>query len=156
MQYENLIVEKDGSTAVVALNRPKALNALNSATLKELDAAVDELAADSDFVFVLLPGQDEGQAKAAGKLVDDVLKKISARGVRAGAFTLGTDAHGCAQLVQRFSLESFPSVVAMGRGCGAVAVTAEITEAKLLRAFVLASAPRSSWGTGGRQSGCCP
>ena len=44
-QPENLLVERteDGTVAIVRLNRPKALNALNSDLLAELDAVLDAL-----------------------------------------------------------------------------------------------------------------
>lgn len=34
MEYENLIYEKQGQVAVITLNRPKALNALNDGAFK--------------------------------------------------------------------------------------------------------------------------
>ena len=48
MELENVILEKEGHLAVVTINRPKALNALNSATLKDLDIVLDDLEKDSD------------------------------------------------------------------------------------------------------------
>ena len=36
MAYENITAEKDGAVGVITLNRPKALNALNSALIAEL------------------------------------------------------------------------------------------------------------------------
>ena len=39
-ELKNLILEKEGKLAIVTINRPKALNALNSETLKELDSAI--------------------------------------------------------------------------------------------------------------------
>lgn len=39
-KFENLLLEVSGGVAVVSFNRPKALNALNEATLKELRAAL--------------------------------------------------------------------------------------------------------------------
>src|ERR687883_1753539 len=42
MAYENIVVERDGPVATITLNRPKSLNALNSATLRELTQAVRE------------------------------------------------------------------------------------------------------------------
>ena len=47
MSYENVLVERDGDVAVITVNRPKALNALNSATLRELTQAVRECATGS-------------------------------------------------------------------------------------------------------------
>lgn len=40
MQFENLLLEVKEGVATVSFNRPKALNALNEATLKELKAAL--------------------------------------------------------------------------------------------------------------------
>src|SRR5438105_13288801 len=42
MAYENILVEREGPVATVTVNRPKSLNALNSATLRELTHAVRE------------------------------------------------------------------------------------------------------------------
>lgn len=40
---ETLLVEEAGAIATIALNRPKALNAINSTVLRELDAELDRL-----------------------------------------------------------------------------------------------------------------
>ncbi|MEZ5417882.1 MAG: enoyl-CoA hydratase-related protein [Vicinamibacterales bacterium] len=45
MTYQNLLVEQDGAVALVAVNRPRKLNALNAATIAELAAAMAALAA---------------------------------------------------------------------------------------------------------------
>ena len=47
MAYETLLVERDGPVAVITINRPKSLNALNATVMKELIAAFDELEKDS-------------------------------------------------------------------------------------------------------------
>ena len=47
MAYENIQVSREGSIATITVNRPKALNALNSATLRELLQAVRETAESS-------------------------------------------------------------------------------------------------------------
>ncbi|MHB1007622.1 MAG: enoyl-CoA hydratase-related protein [Chloroflexota bacterium] len=59
MAYENLIVEREGNFAVVTINRPKVLNALNRATLNELALAVDELAKDPAVRAVVITGAGE-------------------------------------------------------------------------------------------------
>jgi len=65
MEYTNLHLEKRSPLAIVTLNRPKVLNALNAATLAELDSAFHELAADAAIRVVLLAGEG-GRAFAAG------------------------------------------------------------------------------------------
>jgi enoyl-CoA hydratase len=55
-RLENLTVERDGAVAVVTINRPKVLNALNTATLAELAAAMAALGADGDVRCVILTG----------------------------------------------------------------------------------------------------
>ncbi|MCO5384961.1 short-chain-enoyl-CoA hydratase [Desulfosporosinus sp.] len=59
MNYTNLLLEKNGAVAVLTINRPKALNALNSDTLKELSAVLDELGSDSSVKAVILTGSGE-------------------------------------------------------------------------------------------------
>ncbi len=65
MKYENIRMEKRGALAIVTLDRPKVLNALNAATFAELDSAFDELAADREIRVVLLTGAGD-RAFAAG------------------------------------------------------------------------------------------
>ena len=57
MTFDNLILEDaaDG-VAVVTVNRPKVLNALNGATIDELDACIAELATDSDTRAIVITG----------------------------------------------------------------------------------------------------
>src|SRR5262245_23158232 len=43
MAFENLLIERDAAVAVITINRPKVLNALNSATLDDLRRAALEL-----------------------------------------------------------------------------------------------------------------
>lgn len=59
MNFENVIFEKEGRIAIVSINRPKALNALNTATLKELDKVVDAIACDDDIFAVIITGAGE-------------------------------------------------------------------------------------------------
>ncbi len=56
MAYDNLIVDRDGAVAIVTVNRPAVLNALNVATIGELDAVVGELGADDGVRAVVVTG----------------------------------------------------------------------------------------------------
>jgi len=56
MAFENLLVERDGGVAVITVNRPKVLNALNTQTLDELRRAILELKHDDSVRAVVLTG----------------------------------------------------------------------------------------------------
>lgn len=56
MEYKHLIMEQEGALCVLTVNRPDALNALNSKVLEELRHAVDAIAADKDLRVVILTG----------------------------------------------------------------------------------------------------
>ena len=60
---QRVVVERRGAAVLLTLNRPKALNALDGATLSALAAAVEEVR-DSDARALVLTG--EGRAFAAG------------------------------------------------------------------------------------------
>jgi Enoyl-CoA hydratase/carnithine racemase len=59
-KLENIKVELDGRIAVVTMNRPKALNALNNRTLEELDAIVAGLEQESEIYGVIITGEGKG------------------------------------------------------------------------------------------------
>jgi enoyl-CoA hydratase len=59
MAFENLLVERDGALAVVTINRPKVLNALNAQTLDELRRAMIDAKQDDGVRVVILTGAGE-------------------------------------------------------------------------------------------------
>jgi enoyl-CoA hydratase len=56
MSFDNLLLERDAAIALVTINRPKVLNALNAATLDELQHAVLDLGQDASIRAVILTG----------------------------------------------------------------------------------------------------
>jgi len=65
MDFENVIVEKDGSIAVVTLNRPQALNALSYALVKDLCLAMQELDRDLEVRVIIVTGGEKVFAAGA-------------------------------------------------------------------------------------------
>ncbi|KAJ1496328.1 enoyl-CoA hydratase mitochondrial precursor [Baffinella frigidus] len=63
--YENIIVTTQGKVGLITLNRPKALNALNSALIAELGAAIRAFDKNSDVSVVVLTGADKAFAAGA-------------------------------------------------------------------------------------------
>ena len=56
MAFDNLTIDRQGAVALVTINRPRVLNALNSATLDELGRAMLELQRDENVRVVILTG----------------------------------------------------------------------------------------------------
>jgi enoyl-CoA hydratase len=59
MNYNNIIVETEESIAVLTINRPNQLNALNSETIAELGTAFKALEADSIIKAIIVTGSGE-------------------------------------------------------------------------------------------------
>ena len=65
MSYETIIVETRGRVGIIKLNRPQALNALNSALNAELARAIAAFDADEGIGCVLLTGSEKAFAAGA-------------------------------------------------------------------------------------------
>ncbi|MBP7605223.1 MAG: enoyl-CoA hydratase/isomerase family protein [Spirochaetes bacterium] len=64
MEFKNLTVKRVMNTGLISFCRPKYLNALNTETLLELDAAIAQLEADESIYVVVITG--EGKAFVSG------------------------------------------------------------------------------------------
>jgi enoyl-CoA hydratase len=76
VRYETIIVERRGKVGLIRLNRPQALNALNSALVRELDQALDAFEADANIGCVVITGSDK--AFAAGADIKEMADKTFA------------------------------------------------------------------------------
>lgn len=65
MTYETLLVETRGRVGLVTLNRPQALNALNSTVMRELAAVLKAFDADKDIGAVVITGSEKAFAAGA-------------------------------------------------------------------------------------------
>jgi enoyl-CoA hydratase len=65
MTYENILVEQRGAVTLITLNRPKALNALNTAVLGELIQAFAAYDADDSQHCAVLTGSEKAFAAGA-------------------------------------------------------------------------------------------
>jgi enoyl-CoA hydratase len=68
---ENVLIERDGASAIVTINRPKVLNALNAAALEDLRRAALELQGDETVRAVVLTGAGE-KAFVAGADINEL------------------------------------------------------------------------------------
>ncbi len=74
MAYANILFEKEDGLALVTVNRPDVRNALNRATMEELERAIDEAEADEEVRAFILTGAGD-RAFIAGA----DLKEMAAR-----------------------------------------------------------------------------
>lgn len=59
MPYENILLDRDGEIAIVAINRPKVLNALRTDVLRELVECLKEVDCDDTVKVVIITGAGE-------------------------------------------------------------------------------------------------
>ena len=67
---ENVLIAKEGHVATITINRPKALNALSPAVLTDLNAALDEVAADQDVYALIITGAGEKSFVAGADIAE--------------------------------------------------------------------------------------
>ena len=89
----HILLEKKDHVAIATVNRPKALNALNSEVLNDLNTLLDEIAADPEIRVLVLTGSGEkafvagadigemstltkAEGEAFGKKGNDVFRKL--------------------------------------------------------------------------------
>jgi len=74
MTYSNILLEKKNSIAYVTINRPKVLNALNTATMEELRSAFHDIKNDEEIRVVILTGSGE-KAFVAGADIGELAQQ---------------------------------------------------------------------------------
>lgn len=83
MTLETLLVEREGAVAVVTINRPKVLNALNTQTIDELEQVMRDVQRDDAVRAVVLTGAGE-KSFVAGADINELARLTPAEGQRHG------------------------------------------------------------------------
>ncbi|ARN80576.1 enoyl-CoA hydratase [Methylocystis bryophila] len=65
MTFKTIEIERHGRAALIRLNRPEALNALNSELIAELDSALSDFESDPEIGCVVLTGSEKAFAAGA-------------------------------------------------------------------------------------------
>ena len=112
-EYQNLLVEMENQTAIVTVNRPKVLNALNKETIKELKQVFEELETDDAVLSVILTGAGEKSFVAGADITE--IRTSSAMEARDWA----RYAQGVFNAVENFPKTVIAAVngFALGGGC---------------------------------------
>ena len=109
-------------------------------------ASLNKVAINQDAVFVFVPAMgEETIAKETIDAIASAEQKLKSSGIRIGLYTLKfiSPSKEYANIAAQLTL---PGMLVMSKGRGAGVVSGEITETKLLQAYVASS----------RAGGCCP
>ena len=82
-EYRFVVTEKNAGTALLTINNPASLNALNAALLQELKKCVLELQEDADVKVIIITGAGE-KAFVAGADIAEMAIKTPAEGKEFG------------------------------------------------------------------------
>jgi enoyl-CoA hydratase len=79
MPYEHLLLERDPAVLIITINRPAVLNALNAATLGELDRAIESARVDAGVGALVVTGAGE-KAFVAGADINELARQTPVTG----------------------------------------------------------------------------
>jgi enoyl-CoA hydratase len=113
MPYDNLKLDVSGAVATLTIDRPKALNAIDSGTIAEIQAALDELAAHDGVRALIVTGGGE-KAFVAGADI----KEMAPLGATA-ALEFSKNAHAALRRIEQLPIPVIAAVngFALGGGC---------------------------------------
>jgi enoyl-CoA hydratase len=113
MSYENLLYEVKDKVARITVNRPQVLNALNRATVEELDRAFDAARADAGVRALIIIGAGE-KSFVAGADINELAKQSPVEGKEYSAF--GQAAFHKLEIMGKPSIAAINGF-ALGGGC---------------------------------------
>jgi arsenate reductase len=115
---------------------------------------LNKVAIDQDAVFVFVPAQgDETVSKATMDAIASAQHKLKSSNIRIGLYTLLPIAPEYGSITSQITL---PWILVISKGRGMGAVSGEITETKLLQAYVASSSAGGCCPSGGGSAGCSP
>jgi hypothetical protein len=117
-------------------------------------ASLNKVAINQDAVFVFVPANGhETISKETLNAIASAEQKIKSKGVLIGLYTLQPSSPEYANLAAQLTL---PGMLVMSKGKGMGAVSGEITEEKILQAYVASSRAGGCCPSGGGSAGCGP
>ncbi len=137
--------EAPGGASAVPNETGAATTGLVGIALRSL-SELNIVATNTDAVFVYVPGKDVKPVHTPRRPMQDAARTMTTQGHSIGLFTLETNAPDYAQIASRMTV---PGVLVLVKGRGAVPVSGDMTETRLVQAFVAASR------MGGCSAGSC-
>jgi hypothetical protein len=136
---------QQGFPAIQIDGAASAAASLWKADLDSMDSLV-KVAANDDTVLILVTAKEQANIETITKEIESAAKKIMSEKNKVSAFRLKDSAPEYANIINQAST---PCVMVMVKGLKMRIVSKDITEAKLLTAFVEASRPSTCCPSGG-------
>ncbi len=124
MSEAQVLVEQQGQVAILTINRPKALNALNTSVYHELDAALDQISAMEDIRCVVLTGS--ARVDKEGNIVPEKQSFVAGADIAqmkdldvAGGKFFGNDGNNICRKLENFRVPVIAAIngFCLGGGC---------------------------------------
>jgi enoyl-CoA hydratase len=112
MSFENLVLQVDGPVATLTINRPEKRNAINNATVEELDRALLQIEGDAVVRVMILTGAGD-KAFAAGADI----KELERRDLVLGRYESGRRQEVYTR-IERLEIPSIAAVNGFALGTG--------------------------------------
>jgi hypothetical protein len=118
-------------------------------------ASLNKVAVNQDAVFVFVPAnENETISKETINAIASAEQKLKSSNIRLGLYTLRfSPSKEYAGIASQLTL---PGILVMSKGRGTGTVSGEITETKLLQAYVASSRAGGCCPSGGGTAGCSP
>jgi hypothetical protein len=117
-------------------------------------ASLNKVAVNQDAVFVFIPAKGSDLVnKETTEAIASAEQRIEATGVKIGLYTLQSDSQEYANIAAQLTL---PGMLVISKGRGMGALSGEITETKILQAYVASSRAGGCCPAGGGSAGCSP
>ena len=111
--YNNLLMEVENEIAVVTINRPKALNALNTETITELNECLKAIEERDDIKVVILTGSGQ-KSFVAGADISEMVNQNPVEGAKFGL--IAKEAFGRLENMRQVTIAAVNGF-ALGGGC---------------------------------------
>lgn len=114
MNFETLLYEKDEMVAIITLNRPDRLNALNAKLKAELDQVMDQVESDPEVRAVVLTGGEKAFCAGA-----DIKERSTVVLTQSEAYSFRMKNHGLYNKLENLEKPVIAAIsgVAYGGGC---------------------------------------
>ncbi|MGY0374582.1 enoyl-CoA hydratase-related protein [Clostridium sp. JNZ J1-5] len=78
MNFKNILFKQESNVAVISINRPKVLNAINTYVLEEIETAIDNIMENDNINVLLITGN--GKDFSAGADISEIINYSSEEG----------------------------------------------------------------------------